>query len=64
MSVDTRPYCPGAVVSLTCLHEIVKTVLSGRPFIMTATFPDPPKSVKSIVHLCFLKKVIIIYLAI
>ena len=56
MSVDSRLYGPGVVVSLIYLHEIVQTVLSGRLFIMTANFPDPPKSVESFMLLCFLKK--------
>jgi hypothetical protein len=56
VSVDSRPYGPGALLSLIYLHEFVKTVLSGRPFIMTAKFPDPPKSVKSLMRLCYLKK--------
>jgi hypothetical protein len=54
--VDNKSYGPGAMVSLIYLHEFVKTVLSGRPFVMTADFPDPHKSVKSLMRLCFLKK--------
>lgn len=62
MSVDSRPYGPGAVVSVIYFRETVTTVLSGRPYIMTTIFPDPPKSVKSFMRLHFLKNVIIIYL--
>jgi hypothetical protein len=73
VSVDSRLHGPRAVVSLIHFHEIVKTMkvflfhkyvkiivkilLSGRPFIMTTNAPDPPKSVKSFMRLCFLKKV-------
>jgi hypothetical protein len=51
--VERRSRCCGF---FQYFHEIVKTGLTGRPFIMTATFPDPPKSVKTLMRSCFLKK--------
>lgn len=54
MSVGSKPYAARTVVSLIYFHEIIKTALSGRPFIMTATFPDSPKFLKSLMQLSFL----------